>query len=237
MIKKSVSHSIHASIDGLLNLVFPEYCGACNKSLSKGEKVICISCRFKLPKTNYHLVADNTLVRLFWGKTKVNAATSYYHFGKGEKVQNLIHNLKYHQRTDIGQLIGELLAFQIMSTDLFSGIDIVIPVPLHESRLRQRGFNQCDSIADGLSKELGVPSGSGLLRRIAATTTQTKKQRHERHLNMEGVFQSKDVICLQGKHVLLVDDVITTGATLVACAEEILKSKGAQVSICAIACA
>lgn len=225
------------TIDGLTYLVFPETCPACTAPLRKGENCLCTSCRFRLPRTRYHQDENNPVVKHFWGKVKIEAASAYYHFGKGEKVQRLIHHLKYKGRKDIGFFTGELFGFEIMNTSPFSTVDIIIPVPLHPSKLRQRGYNQSDSFAEGIATAMGVVFDPNGLRRLKSTDTQTQKHRYERYENVNKVFELSSSDKLRGKHVLLVDDVVTTGSTLIACAEELLSSPGTKVSIGALACA
>ena len=225
------------SLDGLSYLIFPEICAACAKPLNRGEKCLCTSCRFRLPRTQYHKDENNPIVKHFWGKIKIEAASAYYHFGKGEKVQSLIHHLKYKGRKDVGEFTGELFGYEIMNTFPFSSIDLIIPVPLHPSKLKQRGYNQSDCFAEGIAKAMGVQFKANGLVRLKSTETQTRKHRYERYENVNRVFGVDKPEGLSGKHILLVDDVITTGATLIACAEELLAVEGTKVSIGALACA
>jgi ComF family protein len=225
------------ALDGVSYLVFPEICPACSEPLRRGEKCLCTSCRFRLPRTKYHEDPNNPVVKHFWGKVKVEAASAYYHFGKGEKVQRVIHHLKYKGRKDVGEFTGELFGYEIMNTPPFSGVDLIVPVPLHLSKLRQRGYNQSDSFAEGIAKAMGVRFDPNALKRVKATSTQTRKHRFERHENVDKVFMVSEADKLVGKHILLVDDVITTGATLIACAESLLEVSGTKVSIGALACA
>ncbi len=223
--------------DGLIYLVFPETCPACSKALLRGEKCLCTSCRFRLPRTNYHKDADNPVAKLFWGKVRVQGASAYYHFGKGEKVQKLIHQLKYKDRKDIGEFVGEIFGYDLMQYSPFNSVDLVVPVPLHPSRLRQRGYNQSDSFAEGLATAMGATFEPHALKRLKATSTQTQKHRFERYENVNKVFDVADLRKVKGKHILLVDDVITTGSTLIACAETLLSVPDTRVSIVAMASA
>lgn len=221
--------------DDLLWIFFPELCAACSRPLFKGEECICTFCSFKLPRTNYHLESGNPVIRHFWGKIRVCHATSYFHFGKGEKVQQLIHQLKYKGRQDVGQFIGKSMGLELKSWMEHS--DLIIPVPLHKDRLKKRGYNQSECFADGLSVGSGLPVNTSSLVRLRATETQTAKHRFERYKNMENVFHVKEPDQVYGKNILLVDDVITTGSTLISCAEQLLASGAGAVNIAAIAAA
>ncbi|MCX6274655.1 MAG: ComF family protein [Bacteroidetes bacterium] len=232
---KSPVHQVVAWLDDLLWLVYPELCVSCDKPLNTGEKCLCTSCRFHLPKTNFHLEEVNPIIKHFWGKVKVEAAAAYFLFTKGEKVQHLIHQLKYRKRKDIGVFLGELYGYDLKKSAVFSTVDVIIPVPLHPKKLRKRGYNQSECFAEGLSQSLKVPYDVKSLKRKKETQTQTRKHRFERFENVNNVFSVTKPEQLKGKHILLVDDVITTGSTLVACAEALLDVPGTKVSIAAIA--
>jgi len=190
---------------------------------------------YHLPKTNYHEDADNPVIRHFWGKVNISAASSFYFYNKGQKVQKLIHRLKYKGQKEIGLKIGELYGHVLSGNKLFCSVDLIVPVPLHTSRLRTRGYNQSDFFAKGLSTALNVPSDTTLLIRNKKTETQTKKTRFSRWENVSEVFSVTAKTNIEGKHFLLVDDVITTGSTLSACAETLLKHADTKVSIASIA--
>ena len=228
-------HRVQSWLDDLLWLVYPELCAACGKPLKTGEQCLCTGCRFHLPKTNFHLETENPIVKQFWGKVKVEAAASCFLFTKGEKVQNLIHELKYKKRQDVGIFLGELYGYDLKRSPVFSSVQSILPVPLHPSKLRKRGYNQSACFAEGLSKSLEVSLDTKSLIRSTATQTQTRKHRYERFENVENVFSVAEPEQVIGKHVLLVDDVITTGSTLVSCAEALLAQPGTKVSIATIA--
>ncbi len=198
----------------LFSLLFPNLCCACARHLHKGESGICSTCIFQIPYTDHHLHADNKVARKFWGRIPLHTATALLYFKKGGSVQSIIHHLKYKGRQDL-----------------------VIAVPLHESKFRSRGYNQSHCIAAALASELGIPLNKDALIRVVATESQTRKGRYKRHENMRAAFQIIAAEALHGKHVLLVDDVITTGATLEACAEILYKNGVREVSIAVGACA
>lgn len=192
-------------------------------------------CIFKLPKTNFHKDKENPIAKIFWGRVSVESAASFYSFGKGGKVQHLIHQLKYKGKKEVGVSVGKLYGQELKASDNFNLIDIIVPVPLHKKKLRKRGYNQSQYFAEGLSQTMNVDTDCKSLFRALASETQTRKSRFNRWKNVESVFQLKDSISLIGKHILLVDDVITTGATLEACAHTLLQIPGVKISIVTIA--
>lgn len=221
--------------EDFLSLFFPELCCACGDHLVSHEYQLCTSCLYDLPYTSFHLQVDNPVARQFWGRIPVKSAFAYLYFHKQGKVQNIIHHLKYKNRPLLGNLLGEMCGRELRNNELASSIDFIIPVPLHPSRLKSRGYNQSHCIAEGLATVLQVPLGDKYLFRSKSTSTQTHKGRFERFENMVEVFSLNKAEDLVGKHVLLVDDVITTGATLEACALPLLNVPGLQISILAMA--
>ena len=217
------------------NLIFPDLCPACNVALATGEKVLCTHCRYNLPFTNFHLQNDNIVARQFWGKLTIEAAYALFYFTKGGKVQNLVHNLKYKNMPQIGNILGGMAGEQLLNNSIFAAVDCIIPVPLHQRRLKQRGYNQSTRFAVGLSAKLNAPVLEHNLIRSRHTATQTKKSRFARFENMKDVFELKFPEQLKGKHILLVDDTVTTGSTLEACAITLLKIPGVKLSIATIA--
>jgi ComF family protein len=173
---------------------------------------------------------------LFWGRIPVENAYSLYRYRKGSRFQQLIHDLKYRDRKDIGKELGRLMGIEIKETP-FSTAELILPVPLHKTRQRKRGYNQCDPVCAGLSESLHIPYRSDLLERPEVSGTQTDKSRIERWTNVEGIFRVKQTVELRKKHILLVDDVVTTGATLETCASAILNVEGTRVSIATLAVA
>lgn len=226
---------ITAHLKDLKKLFYPQVCLSCTNSLFAGEDVLCLRCQKKLPRTNFHLDPINPVIKQFWGKVPVKAATAFYHFSKGSKVQHLIHQLKYKQHPEVGVKIGKLMGNDLLQSEWFTDLDVVIPVPLHPDKQRTRGYNQAAVFATGLALSLGIADSQTNLQRTKFTTTQTRKHRFERFENVNEVFMVADKTSLRNKNVLLVDDVITTGSTLTACAETILKIPGTSVSIAAIA--
>lgn len=219
-----------------INLIYPQLCLACGEVLVKNETSICTSCIINLPKTNYHLNPDNSLNKIFWGRTQIEMVAAYYFFNKGNKVQRLLHQLKYKGSKQLGEKIGLLYGYDLLNTDNFRTIDFIVPVPLHPKKFKKRGYNQSEFFANGLSQSLQVEVNTKLISRTVNSETQTKKSRFNRWENVASIFTLSNEIDISGKHILLVDDVITTGATIEACAQ-LLVEKNARVSVVCIACA
>src|ERR1700744_856217 len=218
-----------------VSLLFPELCKACGESLVSGEDLLCIDCRYNLPFTNFHLKTDNIVAQQFWGKINLEAAYAMCYFTKGGKMQHLMHQFKYKGVQNIGNLLGNIAGEQLNKNPVFSNADLIIPVPLHKSRLRKRGYNQSANFANGLAEKMNIPVDENNLVRIKATETQTHRSRFSRYENMQQVFALTNPEALINKHVILVDDVITTGSTLEACGAELLKVDGLKLSIATIA--
>jgi ComF family protein len=180
---------------------------------------------------------DNPVAQLFWGRCYIERAAAFSFYSRGSRIRNLIHRLKYSGIQEIGHELGRIYAAALLKSGFVSGVDLIIPVPLHPARKRTRGFNQSECIARGISEVTSIPVNTRALRRIVKSSTQTNKSRFERWTNVEGIFSVTDQEAVSGRHVLLVDDVITTGSTIEACANELLKIEGVKVSVVAIGCA
>jgi ComF family protein len=222
-------------LNDFLSLIFPKVCAACGKSLFKKEESICTYCFYHLPKTNFHLYEDNPVIKLFWGRANIFSASSLYSFSKGSKVQHLIHQLKYRGKKEIGVSLGKYYGRELKMSPLFSPVNMVIPVPLHPKKLKKRGYNQSETFAQGLAESMKAENGSEFLIRTHASETQTRKSRFARWENVEEIFKVVSPEKIQGKHILLVDDVVTTGSTLEACANKILEVPDTKVSVATIA--
>ncbi|MBL7884671.1 MAG: ComF family protein [Bacteroidia bacterium] len=216
-------------------LIYPKICLSCGKNLFKNEQSICTYCNYHLPKTNYHLDNDNPIEKIFWGRTIIFAASAFCNFGKGGKVQHLMHQLKYKGQKELGVTLGKLYGYDLKKSERFNSVDVIIPVPLHVKKIRKRGYNQSALFAEGLSKSMNVPTDFNVLYRVVESETQTKKSRFSRWQNVETIFQLKDKERLKGKHILLVDDVITTGATIEACAQTLQQIQDVKISVATIA--
>jgi ComF family protein len=221
----------------LIELLYPRLCIVCGDKLIEQENCICLYCLHHIPRTNFHLEPDNPVARLFYGRVNIEQATSFFYFSKGSKYQTLLHNLKYKGMKEIGEEIGKHFGTDLSQSTEFNSVDIICPVPLHPSKEKKRGYNQSWWIASGIAKQLNKELSSNNLQRLTATETQTRKSRFDRHLNVDGIFELKNPEAFSGKHILLVDDVVTTGATLEACAIAILTATNAKVSIATLATA
>ena len=224
-------------INSIIGLLYPSVCAACGTSLFKWENLVCTRCRSFLPKTGYELQEDNPLARIFYGKVHLKAVTACFFFSKEGKVQHLIHELKYKGNGEAGVFLGQELGKSIKEAPRFKGIDYLIPVPLHPKRERKRGYNQSMMIVQGISEVTGIPVGDTFLVRSVNTATQTRKSKEERWQNVKDIFDVKHPERLEGKYVLLIDDVLTTGATLEACALKLSTIPGITISCATAACA
>jgi len=224
-------------LEDFLNLVYPRTCAACGNTLFRHEEVLCTHCIIHLPKTFYHKDKENPLFMLFWGKIQIEMISSLYFYNKGNKVQALIHQLKYKNRPDIGVFIGKRYGVSLKNSKLFYDVDVIIPVPLHQKKQEIRGYNQAEMFARGLSKTMGIPYDATSFIRKVHTETQTKKTKLERWENVKDKFAIEHIENIEDKHILLVDDVITTGSTIEACAQVLLRVAGVKISIASIAVA
>ncbi|MFH2095178.1 MAG: ComF family protein [Bacteroidota bacterium] len=217
-----------------VQLIYPMVCHGCGANLLKNERVLCTSCLVNLPRTNYHTDRDNPVSQLFWGRSDIFIATAWYRFKKGSSYQELIHKLKYCGAYEIGYELGKHFGSELMTSPWFSKIDYIVPVPLHPERLKKRGYNQAECIARGMSVAMKVPLETENLCRTKYTSTQTNKTRIERWANVESIFSMTDPGKYERKCILLVDDIITTGATLEACANTIQEAEGVKILIAAL---
>ncbi len=222
-------------LQDLLSVVLPRTCPACGKALKDWEECLCLTCLGGLPLTRFHESPDNPLAEVFWGRVKLEQAVAWFYFRKGSAYQDVLHNLKYNHRPDIGVYLGKQIGYELKHSSRFSKPDVVIPVPLHRRKLRKRGYNQSEKIAKGISIAMEIPMNASVLLKSQATATQTRKSRFERWLNVSGKFILSHPDAIRNLHVLLVDDVVTTGATLEACAEVLLSAEGVRVSVAAVA--
>lgn len=218
-----------------VSLIFPSYCLACEASLVKGENMICSRCMLQMPQTNYHLDPDNPLRSRLSYRLPVRHAMAMFKFSKSGRVQAVLHALKYRNEPALGVMLGNVYGDRLLSGSMMNAFDLIIPVPLHASRKRKRGYNQSAKFAEGLSQKLEIEFSDDLVVRTVKTATQTRKTKLKRWQNVTDVFHVNDHEQIAGKNVLLVDDVVTTGATLEACGNHILKSECASLSVACIA--
>jgi ComF family protein len=215
-----------------IDILYPATCPGCNQAYANGEQTLCLGCQLELPLFRNEQFVEHIL----GGRVPVKAASIYLKFYSGGLTQRLLHEIKYRNNQVLGVYLGERFMLYADNSALFTNIDLIVPVPLHEKKYKQRGYNQSELIATGISNILGAPVDINTVRRATSSETQTRKSREERWLNVDGIFTS-DKASLLDKDVLLVDDVITTGATMEACAQEVLKAGAASISFAALATA
>ena len=221
----------------LFHLFFPRCCVVCGAPLVEGEEAICTHCNINMPRTNYHKVKDNLVERIFWGKIPLERATSYFFYRKGSDFRKILHQFKYGGRKELGTIMGRFMAAELATTDFFEGIDVIIPVPLHPRKRKARGYNQSEWIARGVSVITLIPVFTSGMVREKNTETQTHKSAFERWENVDGIFRVTIPEYFSGKHILIIDDVLTTGATIVACASAFDKVEDIRISILTLAVA
>lgn len=221
-------------INGFISLFYPKLCLVCNSTLLGNEELVCTLCRYSLPETNFHKSPDNPVEQIFWGRVPIERATALLFFEKESPYRKLIHALKYKGRKEVGTHLGKLLGSKLTDSG-FSTIDGIIPIPLHKAKLRRRGFNQSEIIAQGIADILDVPLINNALKRKINISSQTRKGRYERWKNVDGIFECINPELVEGKQILLIDDVITTGSTIEAAAIPLSKIPGTKISVATLA--
>ena len=219
----------------LLDLISPRLCVVCGQRLTVSEDVICTKCNLHLPRTDFHQDPyENEMAKLFWHQIPVERATALFYYESHAETANILYELKYKNHPEVGEVMGRLMAKELQPSGFFDGIDGIVPIPLAKKRQRQRGYNQSLEIARGISAITSLSIYNKVVRRKAFEGSQTNKGRWERNENVEGVFELKDASAIQGKHLLMVDDVVTTGATVIACVQELCKADNVKVSVIAL---
>lgn len=222
-------------LGSFLSLLFPRCCVVCGRALVRGEECICTMCNMDLPRTNYHLRKDNPVELLFWGQIPLERATSFFFYHREGNFRRILYQLKYEGQKEIGAIMGRYMAAELSRTGFFEGIDVVLPIPLHKKKYKIRGYNQSEWIARGIAAVTGIPIDTGSVIRRKDTETQTHKSVSERWENVQGIFELHQSESLIGKHILLIDDVLTTGATTIACASCLMEIEGVRVSVLTLA--
>ena len=233
---KTLISTIKSYIHSAWDVLMPRTCPACRHALSPGEPYVCRKCLDNLPRTLFETRQFNSMEQLFAGKTPIYRATAYFYYRKRSPYTNIILDTKYRNSPRLGEWFGAYVASQILSSGFFQGIHCIIPVPMHSSKLHKRGYNQADYIAQGISRVTGIPIAHNVVA-VMPHDTQTRKSIYDRWKNTQGLFDAVNTQELENKHVLLVDDVVTTGATLLSCAKTIEAVPGIKVSLMTLASA
>lgn len=220
-------------LSDFFSLLFPKLCAGCGKSLMKSEKAICIECIYGFSPISISQIDNNPVAKVFWGRVDLRFALSKVEFNKAQSIQNVLHAIKYEGNTIAAEMMGELLAQVFLDHKV--EVDLILPLPLHPRKLKSRGYNQAEEIAKGLAKVLKAPIDSQIIKRIHDSNSQTNKNREERWHNVEEVFALEHTDRLIGQHVVVIDDVLTTGATLEACVQVLQKGPVASIGVATVA--
>ena len=218
-----------------MDLISPRLCVVCGNRLAVTEEVVCSKCYLHLPRTDFgHDLYENVMAKLFWGQIKLEKATALFYYEPHAETVQILYEMKYKNHPEIGVVMGRMMAKELMKSGLFEDIDALVPVPLAKKREHERGYNQSLELAKGVSEVTQLPIANQVVRRTKFVDSQTHRGRWERNENVEGVFELVDGDSLSGKHVLLIDDVVTTGATIIACAQEMQKASNVRISVLAL---
>lgn len=221
--------------EDLLGLIFPRLCPGCGAHLVTGEKLVCTMCLVSMARTDFHLKRNNILEKSFWGRCNIERAAALSVYNRGSRIRKMVHLLKYSGRRDIGIAMGEYYGNILHGSGFTEGIDLITCVPLDPERERRRGYNQSEYIARGISLSTGIVMRTGVIRRAGVSSSQTSKGRYERWENVKELFSADPGTGLRGSHILLVDDVITTGSTMEACVNALHCIPDIKVSVVALA--
>ncbi|MDR0895696.1 MAG: ComF family protein [Prevotellaceae bacterium] len=219
----------------LWHLFFPHRCVVCGSPVTAGEEELCYRCNIDLPRTGFRDPNDNPVARMFWGKMPIVRATSYFYYDKGSLFRNILYRLKYEGQKELGAVMGRFLAAELQPSGFFDGIDVILPVPLHRHKLQTRGYNQSEWIARGIAEITALPIDTEIIVREKNNETQTHRSGLDRWHNVDHIFKLRHPERVAGKHVLIVDDVITTGSTATACADTLHEVEGIHISVLTLA--
>ncbi|MEP7319653.1 MAG: phosphoribosyltransferase family protein [Panacibacter sp.] len=226
---------ITSYLNDFTHLFFPHNCESCGTDILENETMLCAACLLKLPETGFINTTDNPVEKIFYGRIKVEAAGSAFYFNKDSLLQHLIVELKYRGNKNLGFYLGKLLGYKLAQSARFNTVDAIIPLPLNKRKEKKRGYNQAASIADGIAEVWQKTVLKNSVERMVFTETQTHKDRISRWQTMNDVFTATDIKSIENKHILLIDDIVTTGATLEACGAKILEASGTRLSIVTVA--
>ncbi len=222
--------SLNEIKESVIHLLFPHVCTGCGSDVINKENSLCMRCIDAMPETNFEIHPNNPVEKTFWGRLPLTAGTAQFYFTKESLMQHLMHQFKYKGNSELGMQLGRIMGYQLYKSNRFT-VDALIPLPLFPAKEKRRGYNQATILCRGMAEIMKVPVIDNAIIRPQHTETQTKKGRIERWKNMEGKFILKDAKAIQNKHLLLVDDVVTTGATLEACGHELLQVENVKLSV------
>ena len=217
--------------ESFLHLLFPHVCAGCGSDIVSEQSMLCMHCLAEMPETNFHFFNNNPVEKIFWGRLPLVNATAQYYFTKESLMQCLMHQLKYKGNKELGKQLGRLIGISLQQSDRFHNIDALVPLPLFPAKEKKRGYNQAYVLCEGIAEVMNLKICHDVIVRVQNTESQTKKGRIERWENIEGKFELESAEKIQNKHILLVDDVVTTGATLEACGQKLCKVEGTKISI------
>ena len=223
--------------DNILSLFYPRLCVACGDALQQNEQHLCLHCMMHLPETNFHKNHDNPLMNIFAGRVRVGEVASLLYYKKGNNVQHILHALKYKGQKELGSFLGEYYGLLLAQEPRFQSVDCIIPIPLHPKKQRKRGYNQSEWFAKGLSAGMNKPYRTDILTRAQFTETQTRKSRFNRWENVKEVFVATEDNSVRGLHLLVCDDVLTTGATMEAAIQQLQTLPDVKISVVTLATA
>ncbi len=235
MWKKRILHSLSLYLQALLDFFFPRYCLCCRRHMSPGEEVLCVRCQADLPRVRTVSFEENDIARIFWGLVPIEKGISFFHYTPHSPHSRILFELKYHNHPEVGKTMGRMMAEELKATSFFDGIDLIVPIPLSRKKKRQRGYNQSDWIAWGISEATGIPTDTTSVVRTKSNPSQTTLDHRQRRENVRDIFAVRHPGNLEGRHILLVDDVITTGATMLSCAETIARACRVRFSVLSLA--
>ena len=227
-------HLFNDITSSIRHLFFPHTCRSCYEEIAQQEHYLCTRCIAELPFTGFSVLETNPVEKIFFGRVPIEAATSLFFFTSASSIQKLIHQIKYKGQQQLANYLGKMMGRDLLAAPRFGGLDLVVPLPLFNTREKQRGYNQAALLAAGISEVIGVPTAEHAMTRIRSSSSQTRKTRSERWQNVDGLFTISAALP-ENRRILLVDDVLTTGATLDACASALVQSKGTRVYIATLA--
>lgn len=228
---RSLFKTISDFLEAFVLIIFPKQCVVCSSMLGQREKYICTFCKMNMPFVCQSVADKTDTENILLGKIDYLCASSLLYYTKDSAYKNIIHSIKYNDRVDLADYMGVIMAERLRNSGVYADVDCIVPVPLHKNKKKKRGYNQSELLAKAISREMGIPLCSDNIIRETDTESQTKKSVHERWDNVDGVFSVVNPSVFEEKHILLIDDVLTTGATLTACADSLRNIQGIKINV------